>query len=275
MTPDVACFVEEPRVAVEARPRGYDLWQRYAQHGHGSAAEEELIRQHLPLVKTVAGRVAMGLPPHVDSEDLFSAGLVGLLNAVRRYDAESGTSFETYARILIRGAVFDELRRLDWVPRSVHDKARKVEEATRRLEQEKGDLPTPAEVSRALGLTLDEYEELLDEIRPATFVCLDSVRAAEHDDGANQSEFIADSRQPDPGDGAARRELARLIAERIEQLPDMQKKVLALYYFEDLRLREIAEVFGVTESRICQIHSQAILNIRSHLRQREETPGQP
>lgn len=230
----------------------------------GSATEEQLVERYLPLVRTVVGRLAMGLPAHVDLDDLNSSGLVGLLNAVRNYDPAGGSSFESYARVRIRGAVFDELRRLDWVPRSIHDKARRVQIVLQELEQRHGQLPTPQEVARALKMPLADYEQLLEEIRPATFVCLDSAPVSDEAE-ASRYEGIADETQADPVDCASRRELAGLIAERIEQLPEMQRKVLALYYFEDLRLREIAEAFGVTESRICQIHAQAILAIRSYL----------
>jgi RNA polymerase sigma factor for flagellar operon FliA len=261
---------------VQTRPAETDqridatqLWRRYAKSGHGSPIESEIVQRHLPLVKTVVGRVAMSLPAHVDAEDLYSAGLVGLLNAVRRFNPKSGASFETYARVRIRGAVFDELRRLDWVPRSVHEKARKVEEVMRQLEQKLGRTPGESEMAAALKLSVEHYRILLDEIRPATFVCLDSVRGQESDDGLSQYESVADERQGDPGDRAAQRELARLITDRLEALPEMQRKVLALYYFEDLRLREIAEVFGVTESRICQVHAQAILSLKGFLRRRD------
>jgi RNA polymerase sigma factor for flagellar operon FliA len=239
---------------------------RYGKVVPGSAAEEELVKQHLPLVKTVVGRLTMSLPLHVDIDDLHSAGLVGLLNAVRQYNPRSGASFETYARVRIRGAVFDELRRLDWVPRSIHAKARKVEAVMRKLEQAKGQLPTSAEMARALKMSLSDYEQLLEEVRPACFVSLDSAQNVDGEPGAPTHEAITDETQENPVEGVGKRELARLIAERLEQLPEMQRKVLALYYFEDLRLREIAEVFGLTESRICQIHAQAILAIRAYLR---------
>ena len=257
------------------RTEAVKVWKRYARTGVGSSLEEELVRQYLPLVKTVVGRLAMTLPAHAATEDLYSAGLVGLLNAVRRYNHKTGVLFETYARVRIRGAVFDELRRLDWVPRSVHDKARKVEDVMRKLEQKKGQIPTNYEMAKALDLTEEEYEQLLNEIRPATFVCLDSVRSAEQEGEATQHEAVADSGQPDPGNVTARRELARIIARRLEHLPDMQRKVLALYYFEDLRLREIAEVFGVTESRISQIHAAAILSIKSYLAKHDTVPALP
>jgi RNA polymerase sigma factor FliA len=265
-------ILEASSIPVSERTRANnDLWRRYSRTGPGSDVENEVVEQYLPLVKTVVGRLAMTLPAHVNGEDLYSAGLVGLLNAIRRYNPNCGTAFETYARVRIRGAVFDELRRLDWVPRSVHDKARKVEKVMQELEQKNGKAPTEIEMAKALKLSLDEYQELLEQIKPATFVCLDSVRSAESDDGTSQYESVADERQVDPGEGTMVREMGRLIAERLEHLPEMQRKVLALYYFEDLRLREIAEVFGVTESRICQIHAQAILAIRSFL-QRQDPP---
>jgi RNA polymerase sigma factor for flagellar operon FliA len=259
------CPVETETAPTDRRVDPSQLWKRYSKSGPGSPIEEQIVEQYLPLVRTVVGRLAMTLPAHAATEDLYSAGLVGLLNAVRRFNPTTGVLFETYARVRIRGAVFDELRRLDWVPRSVHDKARKVEEVMRRLEQEKGEMPSNYEMARALDITEDEYEQLLTEIRPATFVCLDSVRSAEQEGEATQHEAVADAGQPDPGKTTARRELSQIIARRLEHLPQMQRKVLALYYFEDLRLREIAEVFGVTESRISQIHAAAILSIKSYL----------
>jgi RNA polymerase sigma factor FliA len=151
----------------------------------------------------------------------------------------------------------------------VHDKARKVQAVMHQLEQANGEPPSDAQMARALKLSLPEYHELLDEIRPATFVCLDATPHSEDDDDTSRHDRIADESQADPMDATARREVAAMIAERIKCLPEMQRKVLALYYFEDLRLREIAEAFGVTESRICQIHSQAILAIRAFLKQQE------
>lgn len=242
-----------------------EIWRAYARAGQGSKIEAQIVEQYMPLVKTVVGRLAMTLPAHAATEDLYSAGLVGLLNAVRRFNPKTGVLFETYARVRIRGSVFDELRRLDWVPRSVHDKARKVEKVMRRLEQKIGRLPTDNEMAAALKMSPDEYEHLLAQIKPATFVCLDSVRSAEQEGEATQHEAVADASQPDPGYATGRREMAKIIIKRLKYLPEVQRKVLALYYFEDLRLREIAEVFGVTESRISQIHAAAVLAIRGFL----------
>jgi RNA polymerase sigma factor for flagellar operon FliA len=246
-------------------PKPNALWPASRQLKPGSATEAELVEKYIPLVRTVVGRLAMTLPPHVDSEDLYSAGLGGLLSAVRQYDPTAGTAFETYARLRIRGSILDELRRMDWVPRSVHTKARKVQAMMQQVEQLKGRLATEQEMAKSLKISITEYRAWLEEIRPATFVCLDAAFNSEFDDSLSQYESLPDQRQENPLDGTFRREVARLITERLQQLPEMRRKVLALYYFEDMRLREIAEAFGLTESRICQIHAQAISSIKTYL----------
>jgi RNA polymerase sigma factor for flagellar operon FliA len=257
-----------PPATDETKAALRNLWQPYHQTGD-PALENALVEHYLPLVRTVVGRVAMSLPAHVNAEDLHSAGLVGLLQAIRNFNVRGGASFETYARFRIRGAVLDELRRLDWVPRLVHEKARKIQAAYGELEQRLGEPPSEEQVAAVLGLTCTEYRDWLDEIRPVAFVCLDAVPRGETPDSMTQHESIADDGQPDPSESAARSELKELIAQRIRQLPKVQQQVLALYYFEDLRLREIAEAFGLTESRISQIHSQAILGIRSFIERQE------
>jgi RNA polymerase sigma factor FliA len=234
-------------------------------------SEDDLVQDNLPLVKSMVGRIAMTLPAHVDPDDLYSAGLVGLLHALRHFDPKGGSSFESYAKVRIRGAIFDELRRLDWVPRSVHEKARKVQAAIQQLEQIKGEAPSDFEVAVFMDLSIDEYERLLGEIKPATFVCLDSVLSQDADTDSACHAWIADAAQESPLDTVSRRDLSELVSQRLAELPEMQRKVLALYYYEGLRLREIAALFGVTESRICQIHSQAILNIKTYIASREQS----
>jgi RNA polymerase sigma factor FliA len=261
------CAGRRPSSRVRRRVRGKRnlSWPSAAKMKPGSPVETELVEKYIPLVKTVVGRLAMTLPPHVDGEDLYSAGLTGLLSAVRQYDPNAGTSFETYARLRIRGSVLDELRRMDWVPRSVHSKARKVQRIMNGIEQKKGRVATEEEMASALEISVAEYQAWLEEIRPATFLCLDATYNNDADDSFSQYESLADQRQENPADGTFRREIAKAISDRLQMLPEMQRKVLALYYFEDMRLREIAEAFGLTESRICQIHGQGILAIRSFL----------
>lgn len=268
MTPPSCADVLSDPVSRKVPPVPEELWRRYHKTGKAEA-ENALVEQYVPLVRTVVGRLAMTLPAHVSADDLYSAGLVGLLQAIRNFHTQGGASFETYARFRIRGAVLDELRRMDWVPRLVHDKARKIQNVLGELEQRLGGPPSEEQMARALGVTLEEYRAMLDEIRPVAFVCLDAVPSVVSSDGATPHESIPDESQTDPFEYASRSELKDLIAERLRQLPPVQQKVLALYYFEDLRLREIAEAFGLTESRISQIHSQAILAIRSYIERQE------
>jgi RNA polymerase sigma factor for flagellar operon FliA len=252
----------------DARHTAQDLWKRYHQQAD-THTENDLVQQYLPLVGSILGRLAMTLPEHVDHDDLQSAGLVGLLQALRNYDPGSGNSFETYARVRIRGAMLDELRRMDWVPRTVHEKARKIQDVMSELEQKLGRTPTEAQVAKAMNLSVADYVKLLDEVRPAAFVCLDAVSQNENGDPGSLYEVVADTSEDGPAEQASLHELKEVVLERLKDLPDIQRKVLALYYAEGLRLREIAEVFGLTESRICQIHSQAILAIRAYVQRFE------
>ena len=263
------CETPERKTSVAIKqPSAQDLWKRYHRRPDRKT-ENALVEQYLPLVATVLGRLAMTLPDHVDHDDLRSAGLVGLLQALRNFDPKSGTSFETYARVRVRGAMLDELRRMDWVPRTIHEKARRVQDTMTKLEQKHGRTPTEKEMAKALELSAQEYTELLDEIRPAAFVCLDSVCSSESGDTGSLHEVVSDGGEQCPMEETSKRELKQIILARLKDLPEMQRKVLALYYGEDLRLREIAEAFGVTESRICQIHAQAILSIRAYLQRFE------
>jgi RNA polymerase sigma factor for flagellar operon FliA len=268
-----SCALAETQVpAADPRPTAQELWQRYYRKGD-SPAENALVEQYLPLVRSALGRLAMTLPEHVDQDDLNSAGLIGLLQALRNYDPACGTSFETYARLRVRGAMLDELRRMDWVPRTVHEKARRLQETIAQVEQRLGRVPTDGEVAKALNLSVEEYSELLTEIRPATFICLDAVCSVEGGDASNLCDVVADPAGDGPVEQASRNELKGIILDRLKELPSVQRKILALYYGEDLHLREIAELLGLTESRICQIHSQAILSIRAYVQRLESGRG--
>jgi RNA polymerase sigma factor for flagellar operon FliA len=263
-----SCETESAAGRPELHPSAQDLWRHYHEQTN-SRNENALVERYLPLVRYAANRLAMTLPDHVDRDDLHSAGLVGLLQALRNYDPASGTSFEGYARLRIRGAMLDELRRMDWVPRTVHEKSRKVQTVIGQLEQRMGRVPDDAEIAKAMKISIAEYHELLDEIRPAQFICLDAVCNSDGDETGSLYEVVANPNQVSPVEETSRAELKRVVFERLKQLPEIQRKVLALYYGEDLHLREIAEVFGLTESRICQIHSQAILSIRAYMQRFE------
>jgi RNA polymerase sigma factor for flagellar operon FliA len=270
----MSTLTAQPEETVATMPPGamaQELWQRYHQQKSDSKTETEnaLVQRYLPLVSAVVNRLAMTLPEHVDHDDLYSVGLIGLLQALRNYNPTCGTSFETYARVRIRGAMLDELRRMDWVPRTIHEKARRIKVVLGELEQKLGKTPTEAQMAKAMDLSVKEYTELLDEVRPAAFVCLDAVNASEDGDSGPLYEVIADQAHEGPVEKVSNNELKQVIFERLKDLPEMQRKVLALYYLEDMHLREIAEVFHLTESRICQIHAQAILAIRSYLQRYE------
>ena len=275
--PDVGTQASETGVqAFEVKSQGSgatELWRRYQTAGPGDSSEEELVKRYMPLVKTVVGRLAISLPPHIDLPDLQSAGLVGLLNAVRQYNPALGSPFELYARTRIRGAVLDHLRQMDWIPRSVHAKARRIQAVMQELEQASGEIPSDAAMARALKIAPAEYERWLEEIRPATFISLDAVTSSSQTgEDISEHETFADATQEDPAERVSKNELAKLIAERITQLPELQRKVLALYYYEDLRLNEIAQAFGFCNSHICQIHAKAILAIRVYLQRYEARP---
>jgi RNA polymerase sigma factor for flagellar operon FliA len=263
--------METTAVTVPSGVMAQELWQRYHQQSPDAKSDTEnaLVQKYLPLVSAVVNRLAMTLPEHVDHDDLYSVGLIGLLQALRNYNPACGTSFETYARVRVRGAMLDELRRMDWVPRTIHEKARRIKVVLGGLEQKLGKTPTEAQMAKAMELSLKEYQELLDEVRPAAFVCLDAVNTSDEGEGGPLYEVIADQAHEGPVEKVSNNELKRVIFERLKELPDMQRKVLALYYLEDMHLREIAEVFKLTESRICQIHAQAILSIRSYLQRFE------
>ena len=246
-------------------PPSVELWQLYQQSG--PAAENALVEFYLPLVRSTLSRFGGTLPDHVDRDDLHSAGTVGLLGALRKFDPACGVPFDSYARTRIRGAMQDELRRMDWLPRSIHQKARLVEKTTSRLEQQLGRAPTSSEAAAAMDISPDEYDELAAEIRPAQFVQLDSP--VHNEDEMLLCEVIAHPAQADPVEQVSTLELKEVVFEILKQLPNAQRKVLTLYYIEGLLLHEIAGAMGVTESRVCQIHTQALAAVRAHVRRFE------
>jgi RNA polymerase sigma factor FliA len=256
-TMDSAIAVEQPSMFLKR------AWESYTKNDHGGELENDLVKQYLPLVRSVVGRLAMTLPTHVHQEDLYSPGLVGLLKAIRNYDASQSSAFECYARYRIRGAVLDELRRMDWVPRSVHDKAKKVERVIVELEAENHSMPEEEQIAEALDLSLGEYHRLMEEIRPVAFVSINGCNEYGGPDEPFKGINIEDDETPGPDEMTSKLELIERIKEKIEELPDRMKKVLAFYYYENMRLKEIAAILGVTEARVCQIHSEAILLIRS------------
>jgi RNA polymerase sigma factor for flagellar operon FliA len=228
-------------------------------------SQEELLQLYLPIVKSIVARIKINLPPHIEEEDLYSVGLAGLIAALKKYDPSQQKSFGSYAAMRIRGAILDELRRMDWMPRNARTNFKRLRKTVEELEQKLGRPATEDEVRGELNLTPKEFEELMDEVRPISFLPLDHNPSGDDSDETNLYEVIADESLTSVTDKMEKDELIRLVAERINQLPEVPRKVLAMYYYEDMRLAEIAAVFGLTESRICQIHSQAILSLRTYL----------
>lgn len=240
-------------------------WRAYAGVTSGPVDEKELIERFLPLVRNVVDRIKLTLPLHIDADDLYSVGVIGLIAAVRKYDPAQGNTFAGYAAMRIRGAVLDELRRMDWCPRRTRARARKLKESINSLEQKLGHTANEAEICQELGITQKEYTKWLDEVRPATFIALDGPAGREESEGASLHELLADENDATGRDTLEKEELLKLLTQRMAELPDIPRKILAMYYFEGMRLAEIAAVYGLTESRICQIHSQTILGLRSYL----------
>jgi RNA polymerase sigma factor for flagellar operon FliA len=223
-------------------------------------SSEFLVAEHAALVKRIAYHLVNRLPPNVQADDLIQAGMIGLLEASRNYDPSQGASFETYAGIRIRGAMLDEIRRSDWTPRSVHRKARMVAEAMREIENEEGRDARDVEVADALGMSLKDYHKILQDASGCRIFSLEELQSVgelpqERKDGAISGPF----------EGMQRDMFKSELSEAIAGLPERERLVIALYYDKELNLREIGHVLGVSESRVCQIHSQATLRLRSRL----------
>src|SRR5947209_11966713 len=247
-----------------------DLWRRYREAGD-QRARERLVVAYSPLVKYVAGRMGSGLPAHVEEADLISYGLVGLISAIERYEPEREIKFETYAIPRIRGAIIDELRALDWVPRSVRARAREIERANVKLEHKLQRAPSDEEIADELGIELEEFQESLIQISNSTIAALDELWTVSDSSGDQVSllDTIQDPGSPDPAKVMDATDLKDRVADAIARLPEREKLVIALYYYENLTLREIGEVLGVTESRVSQLHTKAVLRLRSHLSEEE------
>ncbi len=226
---------------------------------------EQLILEHLPQVKLIARRIHERLPVSVSLDDLISTGVVGLIAAIDRYDASHDVKLKTYAEYKIRGAILDSLRGLDWAPRQQRKRAKQIEAAIATLEQEHHRTPTEEEIAAHLGLAINEYQDWLTDIRGLT---LGSLENAGSEEGCDLLRYLADTDEQWPSQIVERAALERLLAEAIEKMPQLEKTVLSLYYYEEMTLREIAKIVDLHESRISQLKSQAILRLRTYMQKR-------
>jgi RNA polymerase sigma factor for flagellar operon FliA len=242
------------------------LWREYKQSGD-AGLREQLILQYAPLVRYVAGRVGVGLPASVEQGDLVSYGVFGLIDAIDKYDLDRAIKFETYAINRIRGAIIDELRSIDWVPRSVRTKARDVERAIAVLEGRLQRTPTEAEIADELGLDVPELQRVFSQVSFVHVAALDEMlSASDRGDGATLGERLEDERADAPGDALDDEETRYLLARVIHTLPEREQIVVTLYYYEGLTLAEIGLVLGVTESRVCQLHTKSMMAMRTRMR---------
>ena len=243
-----------------------EIWREYART-KDQKVRDRLILTYAPLVKYVAGRLGSGLPAHVDEGDLVSYGLLGLIGAIERFDPERDIKFETYAISRIKGSIIDELRAMDWVPRSVRARARDIERAIAELEARLGRAPSDEEIATKVGLTQEELADSLTEISRSSIAALDELWTvgSSGGDAISLIDTIEDQAAQGPQDALSQTEMREAIGEAIARLPEREKLVVTLYYYEELTLREIGEVLGVTESRVSQLHTKAILRLKARL----------
>jgi len=229
-------------------------------------SRDEVLRRHLPLVRRVVQRLAARKPPHIETDDLVSWGIVGLLDAIVKYDSKKEASFSTYAQFRIRGAILDHLRSLDWVPRSVRQKASLIEKVSRQLEGTLGRPPLEEEIASELGVSLDAYQELLTKVGEMSLFSLEDLGFGGGEERFSFERAIEEG-DADPLGTLLTRERVAIVTEAIRRLPERERTVVTLYYHEELTMKEVGGVLGLTESRVSQLHSQAVLRMKGYLRE--------
>jgi RNA polymerase sigma factor for flagellar operon FliA len=242
-----------------------------AKRNHGEvppAIREEVILEHTPLVRYVVNRISVRLPSHIDLDDLYSTGVMGLMDAVEKYDPDKNCKFKTYAEFRIKGAILDQLRSLDWVPRSVRQKGRQLENAYVDVERRVGRTATENEVAESMGLEMDKFHTLVNQVRGISMINLEEVRGtnSDGDSAGTFSDIIEDVNSENPFDSINTLEKKNVISDTIGSLPEKERLVLSLYYYEDLNMKEIGSILGITESRVCQIHTKSVMRLRTKLK---------
>lgn len=229
--------------------------------------KDKLVLEYAPLIKFIAQKIAVRLPSNIELDDLISSGVIGLMDAIDKYDPTRDNKFKTYAEFRIRGAILDELRAQDWVPRSIRDKAKLLDKTMVALEAELGRIPTDEEVAKQLNLSIDEFHELLNQVRPVSLLSIDESQTFSNVDKKSILNILEGCKLNNPFNQLNIKSVKDIVTQAIEELPERQRLVLSLYYYEDLNLKEIGKVLRVTESRVSQLHAQAVSRLRNKLAQ--------
>lgn len=232
----------------------------------GQEVKDEIVVEYAPLVKYIAQKIASRLPANIELDDLISCGVIGLMDAIEKFDPTRDNKFKTYAEFRIRGAILDELRSQDWVPRSVREKAKQLERAYAKIEKELGRPATDEEMCEELSCSMDEFHELINKSKSVSLLSIDDTQSMGRGDRKSLVQLMESSRSANPFAAVNYKKSQERIKEGIKSLPEKQRLVLSLYYFEDLNLKEIGQVLDVTESRVSQLHTQAIMKLKAKLK---------
>lgn len=243
------------------------LLQKYKEEPNKLTPDQKdrLIMEYAPLIKFIAQKIAIRLPSNIELDDLISSGVIGLMDAIEKYDPTRDNKFKTYAEFRIRGSILDELRSQDWVPRSVRDKAKMLDRTLVKMEAENGRTPTEEEIAERLGITIEEYHELVNEVRPVSVLSIDDTTTYSNMDKKSIMNLLEGCKLNNPYNQLSLKSIKSTVTQAIEDLPERQRLVLSLYYYEDLNLKEIGKILRVTESRVSQLHAQAIARLRAKL----------
>ena len=241
------------------------LWKEYSKDKKKTNVKEKLLLHYIPLVRIISGRMMISLPNHISMDDIISDGLVGLINAIDLFELKKEVKFETYANIKIRGAILDGLRQMDWMPRGLREKNTILENATRSAEVKSGRAPTDHEIAKELNVSMDEYLSMLNDVKVVSLLSLDST--LDYSEGTKRLiDYIEDKNANKPDEIVERAELRSILVFSIKELKEIEKNVIALYYYEQLTLKEIGEVLSVSESRVSQIHTKIIILLRNKIK---------
>jgi len=249
--------------------KGSNLVKKYKESPNklNRAEKDRLIMEYAPLIRYIAQKIAIRLPSNIELDDLISSGVIGLMDAIEKYDPTRDNKFKTYAEFRVRGAILDELRAQDWVPRSVRDKAKLLDKTIVRLESDLGRSPTDEEVAECLSVSMEEFHELINQTRPVSLLSIDDAATFSNVDKKSILNILDSCKLSNPFNQLNLKSVKEVVTKAIEELPEKQRLVLSLYYYEDLNLKEIGKVLRVTESRVSQLHAQAVTRLRAKLAQ--------